>query len=220
MNDLERQIDVSNIVDKGVKRRAFVKSSVAGVVITSLPAKSVWGACNASGISGGSQTTTSCEMPDLSGGRSPDCWGKFVDRDVTKSSHRNMLKEMFTAYSGASNNVVKLKCKDLKSYIENIPEVKLENKVSLNVCEALKGNGDIANLASCYLNAVFGFYSLPLQFSDASELVEHIYGVVQYGGGTAGFGAAKMAYSAPSQNFGSVLGPSFTDGSTNMAIPG
>ena len=62
------------------KRRQFIKKASAGVVITSLPMKSVWGTqCTASGamsgnLSGGGQAAAPCAVPTLEGGRSPGFW--------------------------------------------------------------------------------------------------------------------------------------------------
>lgn len=209
MSDLEQQNKGSSAVESNVKRRSFIKKVSAGVVITSLPAKSVWGACNASGISGGSRSTDTCVVPFLSNGRSPGSWKKFVESPGNANTQRNKVKAMFSMYEHASDSLLDLKVADLRRFIADIAPVKLDNgppAVFLDVPRALMAGGDIANLASCYLNAVFGFYTLPLQFSDADELVEHLYGVMKYGSTSAG-------------DFGSMLTSSFTSGSTNYAIP-
>ncbi|WP_334031628.1 hypothetical protein [Alteromonas sp. P256] len=51
-------------------RRKFIKSSGAIAGITVIPSKSVWGACNASGVSGGSQALE--DVCRVSGSESPD----------------------------------------------------------------------------------------------------------------------------------------------------
>ncbi|MEP2653385.1 MAG: hypothetical protein ABJH06_15495, partial [Paraglaciecola sp.] len=96
---MNSQIETKN------QRRSFIKKSAAGVVVTSLPAKSVWGACNASGISGGSGSTATCELPILSNGRSPGSWSKFLSNNPTKVG-RNKIKTMFSTYQRGSNSAL------------------------------------------------------------------------------------------------------------------
>lgn len=68
-------------------RRAFVKRIGAGVAISSLPAQSVWGACNATGISGGSRViAVTCEVPKISGGWSPGIWKKLAFPNLCAAS--------------------------------------------------------------------------------------------------------------------------------------
>jgi hypothetical protein len=60
-------------------RRVLVKRIGAGMAMSSLPAQSVWGACNASGISGGSRViAVTCEVPKINGGWSPGIWKKLA----------------------------------------------------------------------------------------------------------------------------------------------
>ncbi|MFC3204474.1 hypothetical protein ACFOEW_21930 [Alteromonas oceani] len=63
------------------KRRQFIKKAGAGVAVSSLPMKSVWGACSVSGVMSGNLSQTgggtgdtcgTVQMP--SGGRSPGSW--------------------------------------------------------------------------------------------------------------------------------------------------
>jgi|TARA_Y100001968_G_scaffold125214_1_gene114218 hypothetical protein len=63
------------------KRRQFIKKAGAGVAVSSLPMKSVWGACSVSGTMSGNLSQTGggnagqCDaMPLLQGGRSPGSW--------------------------------------------------------------------------------------------------------------------------------------------------
>jgi hypothetical protein len=191
-------------------RRSFLKKSTAGVMMTSLPAQSVWGACNASGISGGSRSTTTCDMPFLTGGRSPGFWWRFTPAFPGMFSNGS-FKDVFTAYAGASSTVINnAKC-DMTTYLfattitlsvgaGPIPAA------TLNLGDALSSNGGIWNLAAVYLNAKFGLYAIPLPFDNEQDLIEHIWGVlaVEQGG-------------IPT-NFDSLVS-SFTDGSTTQTIP-
>lgn len=63
------------------KRRQFIKKAGAGVAVSSLPMKSVWGACSVSGVMSGNlsqngggtgDTCGTVQMP--AGGRSPGSW--------------------------------------------------------------------------------------------------------------------------------------------------
>ncbi|MCP4862355.1 MAG: hypothetical protein CBB67_005295 [Alteromonadaceae bacterium TMED7] len=63
------------------KRRQFIKKAGAGVAVSSLPMKSVWGACSVSGVMSGNLSQTgggtgdtcgTVQMPN--GGRSPGSW--------------------------------------------------------------------------------------------------------------------------------------------------
>jgi len=69
-------------------RRKFIKTTGAVAGITVLPSTSVWGACNASGISGGSKViNVTCSVPKITGGWSPGTWKKLTKSSAC-SSHR------------------------------------------------------------------------------------------------------------------------------------
>jgi hypothetical protein len=206
----ETKSQVSEVTRASV-RRNFLKKAALGVVVTSLPAQSVWGACNASGISGGSGSTTTCEMPNLTGGRSPGSWSKFIASSPTNTG-RNKIKAMFSAYSGADDATLNLKFCDLNNYIKSTV-ISLSDgggaipPATLDLGSALANSGGIWNLAAVYLNAKFGFYSIPPEFSDADELIQHIWVVLYVANGN----------STP-VDFESLV-PSFTDGTSSHTIP-
>ena len=155
----ETESKVSDITKTSV-RRNFLKKSAIGLVASSMPAQSVWGACNASGISGGSTSTTTCVMPNLYNGRSPGSWRKFLSSSPTDKG-RNKIKAMFSAYSGASNSALNHNFCYLNSFIKNHPPVVLSDGKGmmpykeLNLAGALASAGGIWNLAAVYLNAKF-----------------------------------------------------------------
>lgn len=208
---LDNQPKTEVKIDSSVNvRRKFIKRASAGVVISSLPAKSVWGACNASGISGGSQSTDSCELPVLSGGRSPGFWQRFTEYFNGNFSDSSFTS-VFTAYASASESVIDVAKCDMTSYLSATTVVLSDGSGSipyaeLNLYDALGANGGIWNLAAVYLNAKFGLYTIPLPFSNEQDLIEHIWGTlyVQQEGVPTSFDA---------------LVSSFTNGSTLEGVP-
>ena len=55
----------------GSSRRNFIKKSTIAAGVSMIPASNVWGACNVTGVSGGSQSImTNCVVPHFTGGRS------------------------------------------------------------------------------------------------------------------------------------------------------
>lgn len=198
-------------VTKASVRRNFLKKSAIGIVVTSLPAQSVWGACNASGISGASGSTVVCELPPLTNGRSPSSWSTFA-RPLPTGVARNKVKAMFTAYSGSGDAELDAKSCDLKAFITATTIILSAGggsipSASLHLGTALANPGGIGNLACVYMNAKFGFYDIPPEFADADELIEHIWGVLYVANGN----------SIPT-NFDSLIS-SFTDGVSNQVIP-
>lgn len=82
------------------KRRQFIKKAGAGVAVTSLPMKSVWGACSVSGVMSGNlsqngggtgDTCGTIEMP--AGGRSPGSW--FQGNTWTPGANGNAPAAIF-----------------------------------------------------------------------------------------------------------------------------
>ena len=126
---------------------------------------------------------------------------------------RNKIKAIFTQYSSADKAALNSYFCDLHKFIFSTT-ITLSNgagsipAATLNIGDALASSGGIWNLAAFYLNAKFGLYAIPLQFADAEELTQHVWGVlsVSQGGGV------------PS-DFDSLLTPTFTDGSTDFLIP-
>jgi len=199
-------------VTKASVRRDFLKKSAIGIVVTSLPAQSVWGACNASGISGGSGSTTTCELPPLTNGRSPGSWGKFIESPPLGNVHRNKVKAMFATYSSSNDATLNAKFCDLNNHIKSTTIVLSTGGgaipyATLHLGDALANNGGIWNLAAYYLNAEFGFYTIPPEFADADELIQHVWAALYVANDN----------NTPT-NFDS-LTTSFTDGVSSQAIP-
>ncbi|MEC9263386.1 MAG: hypothetical protein VYD53_18675, partial [Pseudomonadota bacterium] len=92
------------------KRRQFIKKAGAGVAVSSLPMKSVWGACSVSGVMSGNlsqtgggagETCGTVVMPN--GGRSPGSW--FQGNTWTPGSNGDSPASVFPQLnSGISSN--------------------------------------------------------------------------------------------------------------------
>lgn len=202
----------------GSSRRKFLIKSSAGVVITTLPAHSVWGACNASGLSGGSRSGGDvCIIPEVSGGRSPGSWAKYVESGDPDNNKRNKVREMFSLSTvDSEGGLVKPADTQLneafcsvRSHIASMPDVVLSDGsgdipyATLNIHTAMQNSGGIWNLAAYYLNAYFGFYGDISPFNSAEEMVQHVWAVL------------IINYGSPEAIDFDVLGTSFTDGSTS-----
>lgn len=204
----------------GSSRRKFLVKTSAGIVITTLPAHSVWGACNASGLSGGSRSAeTVCIIPEVSGGRSPGSWAKYVEAGEPANVHRNKVREMFSLDTvdtqgglvrPAADQLNSAFC-SVRSHIASMDDVVLSDGsgtipyATLNIQTALKNSGGIWNLAGYYLNAYFGFYGDISPFNSAEEMVQHVWAVL------------IINYGSPEAINFDVLGTSFTDGSTDSS---
>lgn len=188
-------------------RRKFIKSTgmVAGVTI--IPSKSVWGMCNASGVSGGSRDfTDTCRFEHTTLGRSPGSWTKFLDagtKSACSTKYRNgrddqglkKIHGMFSAFSGGSWNwnsstdAQKKRLKEVYDVIYNLISTTTAldlggtvggtiPKATLDLKSALEGNDALPkHLACMYLNLYFEFIPVPAGYNDAAEYMQHIWGV-------------------------------------------
>jgi hypothetical protein len=169
-------------------RRKFLVKTSAGVVITTLPAHSVWGACNASGLSGGSRSAgVVCIIPDVSGGRSPGSWKMYISAPNV-NVQRNKVREMFSMGQGASNTEKDVAICAVYNFIDSLSPIVLSDgsgsipSATLDIKTALETGGNysngIWNLAAYYLNAYFGFYGDISPFTSAEEMVQHVWSVL------------------------------------------
>lgn len=197
-----------------LNRRKFLTKTGAGLIIASMPAKSVWGACSVSGALSGnlSQNTArhDCEMPPLSGGRSPGGW-------------KNLSKKNIDSYFTQLKKIKKSKRYDdtVKKYLSFIDMVKSQTlplpselttvNYTINGGLASNGQGDnnvFYHLSAVYLNAYFGFYTGYSGKQAAEELVTTIF-LNWY---------TQLVKNRSSVNFSeSALG--YNDGSTDWLLP-
>jgi hypothetical protein len=210
-------------------RRTILKRASAGVVLTSLPAQSVWGAvCTLSGAQSGNMSGIErhkdCEKPVLFGGRSPGTWTKLAGDDPSKlhavftsspekngqfSAHDIDIRQCYMdkiKVIAMSNNMVRP---------ENVNELingDFENNVysALGLDDGSKPGGLDYNMAAVWLNVYFGLYNnVAYQTEDAnyaSAVVEQFlaYLVIQHNSGSGG--------TISDGDYG------FTDGNTNFSI--
>jgi len=93
------------------KRRQFIKKAGAGVAVSSLPMKSVWGACTVSGVMSGNLSQNGggtgdvCGSLSLTGGRSPGFW--YVGNGGINGTQGNSVRDVFwnqVMFGGIDNN--------------------------------------------------------------------------------------------------------------------
>ena len=186
-------------------RRKFLIQSSAGVAITTLPAQSVWGACNTSGLSGGSRSGgTVCIIPHVTGGRSPGSWTKFVESGAPGNNARNKVRELFSLGPGGGTNAPTNSFLDsaycnVRAFINGLPTLVLvdprgiESDVNFNVAAYLNDSGPETNFAAYYLNALFNFYGPLAPLADADELIQHVWAVMLIKGDADSTGPTNTA---------------------------
>ncbi|NVK54063.1 MAG: hypothetical protein HWE26_00495 [Alteromonadaceae bacterium] len=189
---------------KQTSRREILKKSGAIAGVTIIPSRSVWGACNASGVSGGSQDAVeSCSFrADELGGRSPGSWSKFLseatkapdwsdDLDGRDKRGLNKIHGMFYYYNfpwnRKTNGYERLALKKLYDAVNHTIKTTTIDlggdgvnvpTGQLNLASALSSSGGIAwQLASVYLNFKYGFVRLPASYMNAEEYMVNLWAV-------------------------------------------
>lgn len=160
-------------------RRRFIQKSSSVALITTLAAQPVWGQCTVSGAtSGGSgpeEGDDPCVIPNVSG-RSPGFWSEAMYSG-------NAVRSAFPV--PPANESAKLRCyidliKNSSSF--DIPSTGENWKV----VDALKIPGGLKfNLAAIWLDAHFGFFTVPLPGVDNAlpqDWVNHFDALYQLSG--------------------------------------
>lgn len=159
-----------------LNRRKFLTKTGAGLIIASLPAKSVWGACSVSGALSGNLSQNNdrhnCERPKIVGGRSPGGWKNFES-----GARPNKVKAFFSHATDGTFNCYDKEVAFVKNSILPLPSDLVSGSVTVQ--DGLNSNGTgnsniLFHLSAVYLNAYFGFYVGVAQ-ADAAELVKQIY---------------------------------------------
>lgn len=157
-------------------RRKFLTKTGAGLLIATLPAKSVWGACSVSGALSGnlSQNTNrqTCDMPYVVGGRSPGGW-----RNFEKGNQEAKVKAFFSNASKRTASMYAREVARVKASILPLPADLVFGGATVQ--QGLESNGTGNNniffhLSAVYLNAYFGFYG-SMSAEQAAEYVKEIY---------------------------------------------
>ena len=198
----------------GESRRNFIKKSSMVAGVSMIPASNVWGACNVTGVSGGSQSVnTNCVVPDFNGGLEPEDWEDFLKRakcgdefdeddtekvadllsDVKKNDKFSSSKQKKVEYYyPLIQNFIKAQ----QIYIAgNGQDIKDK---TIKVSDALKDDDLEGLIAATYLNGLFGMNEgLPLEFTGADGnrlFIDHIWGSAAINGEYNAKKALKDAY--------------------------
>jgi hypothetical protein len=186
-------------------KRFFIKKASAAAGIATLAPTSVWGACNASGVSGGSQNTnTSCAMPDYEEGRNPAFWAKWLKDHPTDSDKRivnwavtdiSSDDEKFNSHNAPNDywigrqkryyyyHKVADTIKKIQFNVKSMDKDGNETVATINVYQAITGsssNSIQAHLAAVYLNRLFGYSKVTYEYQTQqgfNMLLDHYYGM-------------------------------------------
>jgi hypothetical protein len=198
--------------EAGKSRRSFIKKSSIAAGITIIPASNVWGACNVSGVSGGSQSVnTTCIVTPFSGGRSPGTWQKFV-KHVPSEQDINRIATILSdvnhndIFGSSGQKKTKFYYPILKAFIFSQTITIVGNGIGtirdkvINVGNAVGNNSTPLekHIACTYLNGLFGMNSgLSAEFTgfDGNKrFIEHIWGSAEINGASSVNSILKAAY--------------------------
>lgn len=160
--------NIKSIDDKGKSRRGFIKKSsvVAGIAV--LPASNVWGTCNVSGVSGGSQQSNStCVVSPFFGGYSPLYWSDIISTMPQQAQYDAFLALVSDLDSSSVFPITGASKAEfyyprmgilLSKYDFSITGAGNIPSFHMNVHDALQsGTTKQKQLASVYANIIFGF---------------------------------------------------------------
>ncbi len=198
--------------EAGKSRRSFIKKSSIAAGITIIPASNVWGACNVSGVSGGSQSVnTTCIVTPFSGGRSPGTWKQFVKyapKDANLKQIATILSDVDheDIFGSSGQKKTAFYYPKLRDFIFSKTITIVGNGIGtirnkdINVGDAVTNNRKPLekHIACTYLNGLFGMNSgLSGEFTgfDGNNLfIEHIWGSAEINGASMVKIELKNAY--------------------------
>lgn len=191
--------NTNKIDQQGKSRRSFIKKSsvVAGVSV--LPASNVWGTCNVSGVSGGSQAiNSSCVVAPFTGGYGPSFWQRLTQYNPSERDN-NALASLLADVSKNDKFSTGPKAYKYKSYYPYVRTM-LDNHViqlqgggkipplNVNVGNTMRNasseSGKVKHIVAVYINSIFGFTNLEAQFTGNDGLalfIEHVWGSLHEG---------------------------------------
>lgn len=179
--------NTTKIDEQGKSRRGFIKKSSMVAGISVLPASNVWGVCNVSGVSGGSQAINqTCMVNTFIGGYSRSYWRSLVkdtpsDADIANFTFVNFDDPENDRRTNYPNIAKLIMTGDIDiSGGGNIPNLKM------NLLTAIKsGSMDEQLVAAIYINFIFGFVtSIETQYTGNSgnrAFLEHVWGSLHEG---------------------------------------
>jgi len=200
-------------------RRKFIKTTGAVAGITVIPTSSVWGACNATGISGGSKALdVVCQVPTISGGWSPGSWKKLTKKAAcNKMDHaKKKFKKIFGDTSDSMlNSYIAGMANFLATETVTFGDGTTCEQISFNIAEVFDKDvtGDsMMDLAAMYLNIYFGLAEWDTTLNSTGALVmEDFWGSMCVEHGTES-SSATPRWSAPSGNaLSRVIGDQYWD---------
>jgi hypothetical protein len=180
-------------------RRGFIKktSVVAGVSI--LPASNVWGVCNVSGVSGGSQSiNTTCVVAPFIGGYQPSKWEKLTKFNPSVSDCE-ALADMLSDVNTTDRFTTEPNALKMEGYYPYVRSLLDKHGIQIlgggripplnvNVGDTMRNQSivdrKVKHVVAVYLNAVFGFCELEAQFTGNDGLaafIEHVWGSLHEG---------------------------------------
>lgn len=201
-NEKTTGLTQQNSADKS--KRFFIKKASVAAGIATLAPTSVWGACNASGISGGSQdTNSSCAMPKYLEGRDPYFWKKWLiehpsasDKEIVDWAVTDIKSadERFDEHNAPSRRWIGEQKRyyyyhKVASTIEKVHFTVRSRDTSgneiisdIDAYEAITGATDSiqAHLSAIYLNRLFGFSEVTFEYQTRQGfqlLLDHYYGM-------------------------------------------
>lgn len=195
----------------GTSRRNFIKKSSIAAGVSMIPASNVWGACNVTGVSGGSQSiTTNCVVPNFVGGRFPDKWKQFVQLTPSESDIQRVATILSDVnhndkFSSSQQLKVEFYYPKLRAFI-NAQVIQIAGDGKLIANKIIQVGAAVADnsrplekhMACTYLNGLFGMNSgLPPEFTgDDGNLLfmDHVWGAAEVNGDYAAKTALKNAY--------------------------
>lgn len=205
-------------IDEQMKsRRGFIKKSsvVAGVSI--LPASNVWGTCNVSGVSGGSQTVNqTCVVNSFQGGYLPSHWQKLTQFSPSNDDCK-ALATMLSDVSPTDKFKTEpnaLKMEGYYPYVRSMLDkhiIQIQGggripPLNVNVGDTLRNRtlapGKTKHIVAVYINAVFGFIKLEAQFTGQDGLglfIEHIWGSLHEGSYSNTMSVLRSSYQGVSK---------------------
>lgn len=187
----------SSVSNKTKQRRTFLKRASAGVLLTSLPAQSVWArgglTCTTSGAMSGNMSGINrhknCDKPSLPKGRSPGSWKKFMNADAD-SIHNNVrghLRSVFPNVGNSQLGCLLLEIQQVGIHNDMVVSTELvDTSFISNIYTALPSSGPGSggvdfNLAAVWLNVYFNlgnFVGSVGNVNRANEVVNNLLGYI------------------------------------------
>jgi len=204
--------NTTKIEEQMKSRRGFIKKTSVAAGVSILPASNVWGVCNVSGVSGGSQTiNTTCVVTPFTGGYWPIHWEKltkFSPSAADCAALAHILSDVSTT-DRFTTEPNALKMEGYYPYVralldKHVIQIAGGGRIpplNVNVGNTLRNRTSvdrkIKHTVAVYVNALFGFCQLEAQFTGKDGLamfIEHIWGSLHEGNESQTISVLKSSY--------------------------